>query len=320
MRRRRFLQSLWLPALSPLLSACLMPRAEPLRIGANLWPGYSPLRLAEATGTLPRDVARVLDFPSSSTVLTALRNGAIDAAALTLDEVILLAANQQAPRIILVFDFSDGADAIIARADIDRLESLRGRRIGVETEALGAYLVGRALGRRGLGLDEVEIVSLPLDWHETAFAKGEVDAVVTFDPVRSRLLALGGRQLFSSAEIPGEVVDVLVVRDDVLSRRSSDLLAVVKAHFAGRSQVLAAPDEAARRLGARAGGDPAAYRAAMALMRLPDAAANRVLLGQGAGSLQATLAQMAETMTALRLIEHPAGLDGLLAPTLLDEV
>ncbi|WP_168224994.1 ABC transporter substrate-binding protein [Azoarcus sp. DD4] len=318
MRRRRFLQSL--PALSvPWLSACQLSE-EPLRIGANLWPGYSPLRLAEATGALPADAGRVLDFPSSSAVLTAFRNGAIDAAALTLDEVILLAANQQSPRIILVFDFSDGADVIIARAGLNRIDELRGKRIGVETEALGAYMVGRALARDGLALEEVEIVSLPMDRHEAAFVGGEVDALVTFEPIRSSLLARGGRQLFSSADIPGEVVDVLVVRDEVLRRRHADLRAVVRAYFAGRTLAMAEPDEAVRRLGVRAGGGPESYRAAMSLMRLPDRQGNRELLGVGPRSLHETLSRMAVTMTELKLIEGRVSLDGLLVSALVEEV
>lgn len=309
-----------MPALPVALAQGCALREDPLRIGANLWPGYSPLRLAVATGALAPEVAVVLDFPNSSMVLTAFRNGAVDAAALTLDEVVLLAANDQAPRVILVFDFSDGADVVIARGELRRLDGLRGKRIGVETEALGAYLVARALERVGLTLAEVDIVPLPVDRHEAAFESGQVDAVVTFEPVRSRLLAMGGRQLFSSSEIPGEVVDVLVVRAETLARRRADLQTVVNGYFGGRALALSQPDEAVRLLGPRAGAEPESYRAALALMNLPDAATNRRLLaGRGEG-LSATLERLAQTMVALRSIEQVPPLGHLLVPDLVNGV
>lgn len=319
MRRRRFLGALLVPTLpASLLGACIL-REEPLRIGANLWPGYAPLRLAALTGALSPEIARVLDFPNSSMVLTAFRNGAIDAAAVTLDEVVQLTAHDQSLRVVLVFDFSDGGDVVIARPPIDRLDGLRGRRIAVETHALGGYLLGRALEHAGIAAAEVEVVSLPVDRHEAAFRGGEVDAVVTFEPVRSRLLAIGGRQLFSSSQIPGEIVDVLVVRDHLLRERRSDLLAVVRGHFAGRALTLAQPDDVGRRLGVRAGTELETFRSALALMQLPDAAANRRLLGGGEGGIGTTLARMTAAMAAQGLIEQQPRLDGLLVSTLVDE-
>lgn len=317
MRRRHLLKSIPGAVLAlPALAGCQW-HAGPLRIGANLWPGYASLRLAELSGGLDVELARVLDFPNSSMVLTAFRNGLIDAAALTLDEVLLLAANGQALRIVLVFDFSNGADVIIARAGLNSLADLQGRRIGVETEALGAYLVGRALDRVGLGLDRVEIVSLPLDHHETAFVAAEVDALVTFEPVRSRLLARGGRQLFSSAEIPGEIVDVLIVREGLLQERRRDLQSVVAAHFAGRAKALADPVAAAHLLGARAGAEPDDFGVALSLMHLPDAAENRRLLGDGPDSLVAALIRMQHAMLARGLIGAPLDPAGLLDPNLV---
>lgn len=319
MRRRRFLQSLVAGAgLAPLVFAGCAARPEPLRVGANLWPGYAPLRLATAHDGPAAEYGRVLDFPSTSMVLSAFRNGSIDAAALTLDEALLLAANGLEPRIVLVFDFSDGADAIVTAPEIARLESLRGRRIGVETEALGGYLVGRALEQAGLGLHEVDIVTVPVDRHEAAYAAREVDAVVTFEPVRSRLLAVGARELFSSRAIPGEIVDTLVVRDTLLRARERDLVALVRGHFEARAELLADPFAAAQRLGGRAGMSPEAFSGALSLMQLPDVDGNRHLLGAGEGGLEPVLQRLQTTMQTLGQLTAGPAVRAMLAPTVVE--
>lgn len=317
MIRRRFLQAIVACAgASPWLVGCTPP-LEPLRFGANLWPGYAPLRLAATTGVIGPDRLRVLDFPSSSMVLSAFRNGSIDAAGLTLDEALVLAANDQSPRIILVFDFSDGADVILAQPGITSIAELKGRRIGVETEALGAYMIGRALARVGLPLSEVELVSVPLDRHEARFASRQIDALVTFDPVRTRLLAAGANELFSSRSIPGEIVDVLVVRDSLLHSRRADLVALVAAHFTALKAILADPSAAVARLGARLGLDANEFVAALERIRAPGIDENRRLLGAGAQGLMPALMEMGNVMRALGLIDETPSLSDMLVPDLI---
>ncbi|PKO81560.1 MAG: hypothetical protein CVU19_06340 [Betaproteobacteria bacterium HGW-Betaproteobacteria-13] len=282
MIRRRFLQSLLMCAgASRVLTACAPP-SEPLRFGANAWPGYAPLRLAEASGLISPERLRVLDFPNSSMVLSAFRNGTIDAAGLTLDEALALAASRQPLRIVLVFDVSDGADVIV--------------------------------------LHSVEIVSMPLDRHESAFASGQVDALVTFEPVRSRLLDAGASELFSSREIPGEIVDVLVVREDVLRTRRADLQAAVSAHFEARLALLADPAAAAERLGARLSLDEAALRAALGLIQLPGPEENRRLLGGAEAGLAQVLVTMSSRMKSLGLLEGEPVLKGMLVADLVEAV
>lgn len=65
---------------------------------------------------------------------------------------------------------------------------------------------------------------LEVDEHEGAFGSGKVDAVVTFEPVRSRLLARGAVQIFDRRQIPGEIIHVLVMRTDAMTQFSSTVL------------------------------------------------------------------------------------------------
>jgi len=62
------------------------------------------------------------------------------------------------------------------------LASLKGKRVGVETGALGAYMLTRALQKGELTLKDIEPVSLSPGGHEAAFHAGEVDAIRRMAP------------------------------------------------------------------------------------------------------------------------------------------
>jgi NitT/TauT family transport system substrate-binding protein len=81
------------------------------------------------------------------------------------------------------------------------------------------------------------VVSLPLDEHARAFRAGLVDAVVTFEPVRSELLHEGAVVLFDSTKVPGKIVDVLVVRAADAESHQAHLHALAKAWFRALSVI-----------------------------------------------------------------------------------
>lgn len=115
MRLKRRLQILCLLLIPFLVTACLSPPPSPVKLGTNLWPGYEPLYLAREQGYLSGDSVALVELLSASEVMRAYRNGAIDAAALTLDEVISLREAGLRPVIVQVADISNGADVILAR-------------------------------------------------------------------------------------------------------------------------------------------------------------------------------------------------------------
>ncbi len=303
--RRRWLRraAAWacLASVSGVLTACQRPRPA-LRLGANLWPGYAAMRLVEETRR-PSAPVRVLDFHATGTVLAAFRDGTLDMAAVTLDEALLLAVGEPMLRVPLVFDVSNGADVLVVRPGIERLQDLRGRRVGFESIAMGAYMTLRALSAAGLTSRDVTFVPVRLSEGADAFERGQVDALVTFEPVRTRLLDQGARVLFSSRDIPGEVVDVLVVRQRVMDERESELRTLLAAHEGARARLLAAPLEVARDIGPRIGLTGAQLQNALALMQLPDAAQSAALI-RSPQALPATVSRLDGVMR-----EH-----GLLAP------
>ncbi len=208
-------------------------KAVALQVGTNQWPGYEPLYLAKSKGFYPENL-RVVLLPSASEVMRALRNEVIDVAGLTLDEALILASSGVDLKIFLVADISAGADVILARPELNSVAELKGRRVGVESTALGAFMLSRALQLSGLQASDVELVDLQVDQHEEAYLTDKVDAVVTFEPVRTRLLKAGARPIFDSRQLPEEIVDVLVIRTSVIETQRENLKALIDGWFKAR--------------------------------------------------------------------------------------
>lgn len=239
---------LLLIALASLLAACDTPPEEPLRVGINPWIGYDPLVLARERRLFPSADLGVVELETSGESIRQLRNGLIDAAGLTLPEVMELAASGVDVRVVAVLSLSRGADAVVARAGLSKPEQLRGTRLGMEDSALAAIMLQRLLEAGGLRRDEVRPVVIPAIEHETAMTQGSVDAVITFEPVISRLASAGFEVVLDSADMPGEVIDVLAVRAEMLADRPRQVQALLDAFEQGRRALLADPASAARAL------------------------------------------------------------------------
>jgi NitT/TauT family transport system substrate-binding protein len=287
-----------------LCAGCGAAVDAPLRLGTNIWLGFEPFYVARKQNLLPPSV-RLVEYASGAEVLGAFRNRSIDLAAVTLDEAISLAEHDPSLRVGLVLDYSNGADALVARPDIRQLADLKGRSVGVESFGVGAYLLGRALQRVGLSPRDVRMVPLPLDTHEAAFSRGQVDAVVTFYPVLARLREQGGQVLFDSRAMPGEIVDVLVFREDTARRHAPALVALGQAWFTAVKQIHLRDPVAMAAMVQRQKISPAALEQAMALLRLQDLKQNQLALGRANLALGPVMGNLGLSMRELGLVSRP---------------
>lgn len=209
---------------------CSVSYSHTLRVGSTLWPGYEPLYLANEINAYQHDI-RMIHYPSTSDVMRAFKNKALEAAALTLDEVVMLSEFNIPVDIILVLDISEGADVIMGRPELKDIQGLIGKKVAVESTAVGAYTLSRALAIHEIDFSKVDLMYSEQNNHIDNYKKGLVDAVVTYEPVRTKLLHLGAIELFSSKEIPGEIIDVLVVHRDVLKSHEDELYDIAQGWF-----------------------------------------------------------------------------------------
>ncbi|MCP4596598.1 ABC transporter substrate-binding protein [Neptuniibacter sp.] len=219
--------------------------SRPLQVGTNLWPGYEPVHIANHLNYFDSQDIRHVVLPSATEVIRAFRNKVIDVAALTYDEVLLLAESGVEVEIILIADFSHGGDVIVSQPEIVDMSGLKGKRVGVEDSALGAYVLGRALELNDMVPSDIYPRPFAIDQHEIAFLEKQVDAVVTFDPVKTKLLKAGANQLFDSTEIPGEIIDVLIVRKGLSDEKDKQVQMLVNSWYKAVELIKQKPDLAA---------------------------------------------------------------------------
>lgn len=258
----------WLVALVALAVHCgCAPKSLPvLRVGMNAWPGYEFLHLAQEKGYYGDEglEVRLVKFSSLSDCRRAYERGQIDAMGTTVIEVLMVRdQSARSPQIVQVIDYSAGADVILARPGLKTAADLRGARIGVELASLGVYVLARGLEKNGLTLNEVKAVSMDQISMEDAFRKGELDALVTYPPTSIKLLAdAKGHPVFSTAEIVGEVLDVLAVEEEINRQRPGDVAKFLKAFHRAIAYARTNQADAYRIMAAHEGISPEEFAAA----------------------------------------------------------
>lgn len=277
-----------------------------------VWPPYELAVLAREKGWLEEGSIRLVEYRSPAELSRAFRNDLLDVAFLTSHLSLRLAATGVDHRIIYVIDFSRGGDALVAKRGISGLPDLADQRIGVEPNALGAYVFHRALDFAELSRGDVEVVPLDVSEQVASWDEGEVDAVVAYEPVRTRLINRGGRAVFDSRRIPREIPDVVMARTPVIRDRSGDLQVLLR----GMSRALAYhrkhPEEARTIMAQREGLSAGAFRAALDGAHLVGPEENRRLLRGSEPELRSALETQARFMGESGLLEERPDLTGLI--------
>lgn len=278
--RRQFIASLGGLALAQALPGCGWLTDKPITIAAHVWPGYEPMFLARAQGWLDTKQVRLLETKSATESLQALADGKVDGAALTLDETLGARAAGLPLSVVMAFDISAGADMLLARPNIKKLADIRGKRIGYEQGVEGELMLEQALLDAGLTKQDVTLVPSRIDEHIDAWSRNQVDAVITYEPSASQLLAQGALKLFDSSQIYNTIVDVLAIRSDALDNgHASAVRHLISAHFRALDQLNRNPYDAAYRMAAHLGLPAAGVHNAFKGLVLPDVANNYRLLG-----------------------------------------
>jgi len=284
------------------LTNCTTQTSSPLRIGTNLWTGYETLYLARDLGYYDKKPIKLVDYPSGTEEVRAYRNNEIEGAGLSIDQALVLAATQENIKIIAIMDISHGADVILGKPEITDMKALKGKKVGVESTSLGAFFIARALEKNGMSVKDIQIVSLETTEHERAYKQGQVDAVVTFGPARSKLLAAGAKLLFDSSQIPGEIVDTISVSTEAIANSSDTIQALINGRFRALDYFEKNPQDAATRMAKRTKVTPEQILNAFKGLSQPNLQENQQLLDQTDPALVNGMKKLIQIMLENKLI------------------
>jgi len=285
-----------------------------LRIGTNVWIGSEPLYLARELGKLDPSTVQLVEYPSASEVLRAFRNQAIDGMVISLDELFELAVDGLQPRIILVVDVSNGADVVVGRRGMRTMRDLKDKSVAVESGALGAFVLSRALALNGMQASDVNVVHLESNEQPGAFEKGDVDGAVTFDPYRTQFLKAGAMTLFDSTQIPGEIVDLLAVRAPIVDKEPKAIQAVLTGWFGALDYIKLDPVDAARRMGIRQQTTGEQFQEAQRGLHVPTREENLRMLGGAQPELAVTGRRLMALMLEAKLLRSSLEIERVLEP------
>ncbi len=254
--------------LAALLTSSLMisaaHAAKPLKIGYSDWPGWVAWEIALEKGMFKKAGVEVefewFDYVAS---MDAFAAGQLDAVPMTNGDTLVTGSTGAKSVMILVNDYSNGNDMIVAKSGIKSVKALKGKKVGVEIGFVGHLMLLNALEKAGLKETDVELVNVPTNETPQVLASGDVDAIVAWQPNSGQALELvpGSKAIYTSADEPGLIYDVLAVSPTSLKARKADWEKVVKVwydvvdfYYDPKTR-----DEAIKIMASRVGLEPAKY-------------------------------------------------------------
>jgi len=189
------------------------------RVAWSHYTGWEPWGYAQSTGIMKKwaskygidvDVVLVNDYVESINLYTA---GKFEACAMTnMDALTIPAVGGIDTTSLIVGSFSNGNDGIVVKGG-NTIKDLKGRSVKLVEFSVSHYLLARALTMNGMTEKDVRTVNTSDADIAAVFASDPKGAAVTWNPpLQQARNAKGAKMIFDSSQIPGEIIDMMVVK------------------------------------------------------------------------------------------------------------
>lgn len=169
----------------------------------------------------------------------ALIKGDINAAGYTVNRYAFLNEKFKSANVKVVMPYitnsSTGGDGIIAKHEINRIEDLVGKKIGVPRFSEAQTLVEWLLNKSSLTAEQADQIRKDMVFFETpddaakAFFGGRLDAAATWQPYLSQAQeTTGARVLFSTKAATNIILDGIVFRKDFIDSNKDTVLKFIE--------------------------------------------------------------------------------------------
>ncbi|HMI93278.1 MAG TPA: ABC transporter substrate-binding protein, partial [Polyangiales bacterium] len=209
-------------------------KAAPLRVAYSDWPGWTAFEVGIQKGWFKEAGIEVefswFDYLPS---MEAFGAGRVDAVMMTNGDALVTGATGGKSKMILVTDYSNGNDKVIAKPGIKSLKDLKGKKIGLELTLVEHLLLLQGLQKVGLKQGDLTLVNFKTNETPQALTSGQVDAVAAWYPTSSQALTAmaGSKAIWTSADVPGLIYDTVAVSPASLSARKDDWAKFVKVWY-----------------------------------------------------------------------------------------
>ena len=230
----KVLKMKWLVGLFLVFSMACAAHAEPLKIAYSDWPGWIAWDIGARKGFFEKQGVEVeLKWFEYMASMDAFAAGQVDAVTVTNGDALIMNATGARNLMIMINDISNGNDKVVGGPAAKSVKELKGKKVGVEIGCVSHLLLISALKDNGMSEKDVTLVNVPT--HQTAqvLASGDVDAIVAWQPNSGQALksVQGSSEIYTSADAPGLIYDVLAVSMKSLMERRDDWQKVVAAWY-----------------------------------------------------------------------------------------
>ncbi len=160
------------------------------------------------------EVVQINDYVESINQYTA---GGFDGCTMTnMDALTIPAAGGVDSTALIVGDFSNGNDGVVLKGK-KALKDIKGQKVNLVELSVSHYLLARALGTIGLAEKDISVVNTSDADMVGIYGTPDVTAVTTWNPLLSEIKAMpDSHEVFNSSQIPGEIIDLMVVNTKTL--------------------------------------------------------------------------------------------------------
>jgi NitT/TauT family transport system substrate-binding protein len=305
-------------------SAASAPAASaPLRIGYSDWPGWVAWQVAIDKGWLREAGLDVtFDWFDYSASMEAFAAGKIDGVCVTNGDALVMGAGGARNVMILITDYSNGNDMIVARPGIKSLADLKGKRIGIEIGLVDHLLLLDGLKKQGMTQNDVTLVNSKTNETPQVLASGQVDAIGAWQPNAGLAMKAlpGSRPVYTSAQSPGLIYDVLTVNPASVAAHRADYIKMIQVWDRVVSYINdpKTQDDAVQTMAARVGLTPVKYQLLLAGTHLVSIAeAKKIMVkADGLGSLYGSTQNADDFNVHNAVYKQPQKIDGYIYPAL----
>jgi NitT/TauT family transport system substrate-binding protein len=223
-----------LTALLAALSISPAGFADTLKIAYSDWPGWVAWEIGVQKKWFEEEGVDVkfmwFDYVPS---MDAYVGGQADAVCMTNGDALVTGATGKPSVGIIINDYSNGNDMIVAAPGIESLKDLKGKKIGVEIGFVDHLLLLKGLESVGMTETDVELVNTPTNETPQVLKSGAVSAIGAWQPNSGQALkaVAGSKPVYTSADAPGLIYDVLYVSAESLETNREDWAKVVKVWY-----------------------------------------------------------------------------------------
>jgi NitT/TauT family transport system substrate-binding protein len=297
--------------------------AAALRLGYSDWPGWVAWQIAIDKGWL-RDAGLDVKFDwfDYSASMEAFAAGKIDGDCLTNGDALVMGAGGARNVIIMITDYSDGNDMIVARPGIKSLKDLKGKKIGIEIGLVDHLLLLDGLKKQGMTQDDVTLVNSKTNETPQVLASGQVDAIGAWQPNSGLAMKAlpGAHPVYTSAQSPGLIYDVLTVNPATIAAHRADYIKLIKVwdHVVSYINDPKTQADAVQIMAARVGLTPEKYQLLLAGTHLISVAEGKKIFvrADGLGSLYGSTQNADDFNVHNAVYKQPQKIDGYIEPSL----